>query len=225
MKDYYALLGIDANATKSDIKRNYRLLATKFHPDKNSDAGAASKFIAITEAYDVLSNRKSRTQYDLKRWQTLKKRQEAEYSFTAVVPPSIRLRVRRNQAQQKRSINYRKAKHKSGRIIRLLSESFYMVGRYTFHILGISVLGVILSSAIMQLPDIIKSGYAKGILICVVALGLLYGIFKIAEHLYFEFKEDIKAFSDSYMLPVGKAAFVSLSVFALVLVLYGVILK
>ena len=67
MKDYYGLLGLEQKATKSDIKKNYRLLATKFHPDKNSDPKAAQIFIAITEAYDTLSNRKSRARYDLLR--------------------------------------------------------------------------------------------------------------------------------------------------------------
>ena len=60
MKDYYSLLGLDQNATKAEIKKNYRLLATKFHPDKNTEPEAGAKFSAITEAYDVLSDRKSR---------------------------------------------------------------------------------------------------------------------------------------------------------------------
>lgn len=225
MKDYYALLGIEANASKSDIKRNYRLLATKFHPDKNSDPTASAKFIAITEAYDVLSNRKSRTQYDLKRWQSLKQRQESEYSFTAVVPPSIRLRVRRNQAQQKRSIHYHQAKTKTGKISRLFMETLYMVGRYVFHILGISLLGLILSSALLQLPDIIKSGLAKGILVCIVAVCLLYGIVKIAEHIYIEFKEDIKGFTSAYKLSQKNAAVAAVAMFIVVLFLYFLILR
>lgn len=225
MKDYYALLGIEANATKSEIKRNYRLLATKFHPDKNSDPDAATKFIAITEAYDVLSSRKSRTQYDLKRWQSLKKRQESEYSFTAVVPPSIRLRVRRDQAQEKRSLNYHEAKRNSKKTIRLLVECLHIVGRYAIHVLGISIFGVILSSALSQLSDAFISGYAKAILVCVVAVCLVYGILKIAQHMLIEFKEDVKAFSNSYKLSQRKATLLSVSVFVLVLLLYLLILK
>jgi len=63
MKDYYSLLDVNRNATKADIKSSYRRLAVKYHPDKSSDPDSASRFIAVTEAYDVLSNKKRRAQY------------------------------------------------------------------------------------------------------------------------------------------------------------------
>ena len=52
-KDYYAILNLSKNATDSDIKKAYRKLALKFHPDKNKDPGAEEKFKEISEAYEV----------------------------------------------------------------------------------------------------------------------------------------------------------------------------
>ncbi len=64
MKDYYEILGVSKNATKDEIKRAYRKLAMKYHPDRNKDPGAAEKFKEISEAYAVLSDDEKRKQYD-----------------------------------------------------------------------------------------------------------------------------------------------------------------
>lgn len=53
-KDYYQILGVSRNATDDDIKKAYRKMALKYHPDKNSNPGAEDKFKEIAEAYDVL---------------------------------------------------------------------------------------------------------------------------------------------------------------------------
>ena len=65
-KDYYKILGVSESASQSEIKKAYRKLAVKYHPDKNpkSRAGAEDKFKGISEAYFVLSNEKKRAQYD-----------------------------------------------------------------------------------------------------------------------------------------------------------------
>jgi molecular chaperone DnaJ len=64
-KDYYAVLGVPKDAPAPDIKKAYRKLARRFHPDANrGDANAEEKFKEISEAYDVLSDDKRRKEYD-----------------------------------------------------------------------------------------------------------------------------------------------------------------
>src|SRR6202142_3416738 len=64
-KDYYALLGIKKTATSDDIRKAFRKLARKYHPDVNpGDKKAEEKFKEISEANDVLSDEKKRKVYD-----------------------------------------------------------------------------------------------------------------------------------------------------------------
>jgi molecular chaperone DnaJ len=64
-KDYYAVLGMPASATQDEIKKQYRKLAAKHHPDKNqNDPKAAERFKEISEAYQVLGDPDKRKQYD-----------------------------------------------------------------------------------------------------------------------------------------------------------------
>lgn len=63
-KDYYRILGISKSASDDEIKKAYRKLALKYHPDKNRSAGAEEKFKEIAEAYEVLSDAKKREVYD-----------------------------------------------------------------------------------------------------------------------------------------------------------------
>lgn len=64
-QDYYSILSVARNATQDEIKKAYRKLAMKFHPDKNpGNKQAEEKFKQITEAYEVLSDEKKRAAYD-----------------------------------------------------------------------------------------------------------------------------------------------------------------
>ncbi|MCJ7729053.1 MAG: DnaJ domain-containing protein, partial [Sedimentisphaerales bacterium] len=64
-RDYYEVLGVSKNASADEIKRAYRRMAIKCHPDKNpNDKEAETKFKECAEAYEVLSDTEKRQRYD-----------------------------------------------------------------------------------------------------------------------------------------------------------------
>ena len=66
MSDHYAALGIDKNATPAQIKKAYRKMAVRYHPDKNpGDAQAEEMFKKVSCAYEVLSDPQKRKEYDM----------------------------------------------------------------------------------------------------------------------------------------------------------------
>src|SRR3972149_134182 len=63
-RDYYEVLGVSRNASTEELKKAFRRLAMRFHPDRNKDDGAEAKFKEIGEAYEVLSDPEKRAAYD-----------------------------------------------------------------------------------------------------------------------------------------------------------------
>lgn len=91
--DYYKVLGVDKNASQEDIKKAYRKLARKFHPDLNpNDKEAKKRFQEINEANEVLSNEENRKKYDAygENWQHAdeyeKARQNQQYQYSTGAP-------------------------------------------------------------------------------------------------------------------------------------------
>ena len=76
-KDYYSILGVARGAPESQIKRAYRKLALKYHPDKNpGDDKAKSKFEELSNAYEVLTDEEKRQIYDRHGEEGLKQHQQ-----------------------------------------------------------------------------------------------------------------------------------------------------
>jgi DnaJ-class molecular chaperone len=64
VENLYAILGVAPNATDEEIKKVYRSLAMRYHPDRNQAPGAEARFKAVTKAYEILSDRPKRNEYD-----------------------------------------------------------------------------------------------------------------------------------------------------------------
>lgn len=67
-KDYYRILQVQPSASATEIRKAYRKLALKFHPDKNPSIRSVEQFMLIKEAYDILSNPAERKKYDIVRF-------------------------------------------------------------------------------------------------------------------------------------------------------------
>ena len=63
-RDYYEVLGISNSASDEEIKKAYKKMALKYHPDRNKEADAESKFKEVNEAYSVLSDKEKKERYD-----------------------------------------------------------------------------------------------------------------------------------------------------------------
>jgi molecular chaperone DnaJ len=66
MENLYDILGIAPNASTDEIKKRYRAMAMRYHPDRNTESGAEARFNAIQKAYEVLSDAKLRDEYNQK---------------------------------------------------------------------------------------------------------------------------------------------------------------
>ena len=71
MKNYYALLGLESDASATAIKGGYRKKAAEFHPDRNTAADAPQRFREVQQAYEVLSDLAKRHAYDESRRRSL----------------------------------------------------------------------------------------------------------------------------------------------------------
>ena len=106
-KDYYQILGVKKDAKADEIKKSYRRLARKFHPDVNpNDKAAEDKFKEVQEAYDVLSDEKKRKVFD---------RSDITTTISIPIRRSVRARRRRRRSERPDSI-FRVLIFRAGRI-------------------------------------------------------------------------------------------------------------
>ena len=80
-RDYYELLGVERKASQDEIKRAFRKLAFKYHPDRNKAPDAEERFKEISEAYGVLSDPEKRQQYNAFGFEGIRGRYSTEDIF------------------------------------------------------------------------------------------------------------------------------------------------
>ena len=121
-RDYYDILGVDRTASEEDIKKAYRKLAIKYHPDKTGeDKEAEGKFKEVAEAYEVLSDNEKRKNYDAfghnrpgDDFQDIRSQFNSAFGFRTVVPRGqsiavyIELTLEEIQKGAKKQITYTK---------------------------------------------------------------------------------------------------------------------
>ena len=91
-KDYYIILGVKPTASFDEIKRSYRRLAFKYHPDKNpGDTIAEVTFREIVEAYEILSDAKKREDYHYKRFYTYNYKEAEKVTPHSVLKDALKL--------------------------------------------------------------------------------------------------------------------------------------
>jgi len=124
--DCYKLLGLDASATHAEVKKAYKELSLKLHPDKNPEnrEEAAAKFAQIAVSYEILSDPKKREQYD--KYRSMKTKMDAPREnpiLVAVVLFAIcTFLTKKFQAQRLRAV--KKTILKDGRIVRYLNNKY-----------------------------------------------------------------------------------------------------
>jgi len=123
LKDYYKILGITTSASQQEIKKVYRGLAMRFHPDKNPDNEFAhARFVEIQEAYTVLADPIRRERYDDERWLNgMGKRTD----YTQAVTPEWLLNMSRNLNQSLAQMDIHRISHQAlqAYILLILSDA------------------------------------------------------------------------------------------------------
>lgn len=93
MKNLYSIVGVDENATTEEIKKSYKKLAKKLHPDKNKNEDAEEKFKELSKAYEVLKNKESRQDYDFQRKYCQKGDESKRFQTETTYDPRSRTRT------------------------------------------------------------------------------------------------------------------------------------
>jgi curved DNA-binding protein CbpA len=100
VKNYYKILEVDENATRVEIKKSYRSLAKKYHPDKSSSPSAAQLFNEVNEAYEILSDSDQKVTYDQRRSDATSYRtSQPQRAYSSRRPPRSRPDYRSSSQQ------------------------------------------------------------------------------------------------------------------------------
>ena len=137
-RDYYEVLGVPPNATDEQIRRRFRELARKYHPDVNRSPDAERLFKEITEAYRVLTSPSLRADYDLMRHRAQQARTGSGRTTSSTPPPRSRPASSQQHTQQRRtttdfSSTYTSARSAELEVQQLLQNAMMAYARGSLH--------------------------------------------------------------------------------------------
>jgi curved DNA-binding protein CbpA len=137
-RDYYEVLGVPPNATDEQIRRRFRELARKYHPDVNRSPDAERLFKEITEAYRVLTSPSLRADYDLMRHRAQQARTGSGRTTSSTPPPRSRPASSQQHTQQRRtttdfSSTYTSARSAELEVQQLLQNAMLAYARGSLH--------------------------------------------------------------------------------------------
>lgn len=186
LKNYYKILEIEFNADNLSIKKAYRKLALRYHPDKNKENGAAQKFIEITEAYEVLINPIKRQVYDKLYKETFK----TSYLTDDIVTTNFEYSDKQNQWQEygrKKAQEYAAMPFED--FAKKLLKEISIGANYIPNAIAILIVAIMIISMLSVMPKTAKDSMGMGtiIILIIAALSYLaYRLFKVARNDYIQ---------------------------------------
>jgi len=192
-KNYYQILSIDRNASPSEIKKAYRLLAMKYHPDKNSSPDSQSIFIKITEAYETLIDASKKQEYDYFYDKFIKSTQLTTYE-----EPIFKEKSNQWEKDGREKATYYSNLSFNDFMKKVFNEAAYH-GKYFFNVGCITILFIIGGIwTIIAIPLMLRDGVfdesgGLGILIVIaVAAGLIALGIKVVKNETKDYKDGLK---------------------------------
>lgn len=166
--DYYYVLGISREATPDEIKKAFRKLALKYHPDINSRENAHETFIEINEAYLLLSDKEARKKYNIEydkyktKFETVYENQYNDFHATTFEDNDLKY-WKNNARQQADSYSKMKYKDYANLIQKLMKETGFQIGNVVIFM----IFGIVFSIGIGFL---LRKDYPIGITLLIIGI-------------------------------------------------------
>ena len=190
VKDYYKILEIEFRADTLAVKKAYRRLALKYHPDRNNEDNAAQKFIEITEAYEVLRDPLKRSEND-KLYETYFRTKSKDKKFEETNEQTY-------QRKQQEWAHYGRTKAKEYSLIsfeefsRQLLREISVGAVYITNVFAILLVGGLIIGSLSLLPKAFEDGNGPALFLLLMIGGLIYLTYRLFIVALADYKVDRK---------------------------------